>query len=215
MSSYETAVVKVKTELAKIAPDVGLTVQPPFYDDPDYIDALAEVTRPYLDEDYDTLLFSYHGIPERHVKKGDPSKSFCLASPDCCDKKHPFQGGCYRAQVFATSRALTEKLEIPKEKWKLAFQSRLGRDPWLKPYTDFELEKFPTMGIRNILVMCPAFISDCLETLEEIDMRGREDFEKAGGTKFTYIPCLNETDAWINVLVRMNQDFVDGKLRLD
>ncbi len=213
MSSYETGVVKVRTDLEKIAPDVDLWVQPPFYADDDYIDALVESAAPHLEEDFDVLLFSYHGIPERHLRKTDPSNAYCLEDPRCCEKANPAHATCYRAQCFATSRLFAERAGLPREKWHVSFQSRLGSDPWLKPYTDQELEAFPTRGFKKIMVMCPAFISDCLETLEEIAMEGHEIFEEAGGHEFTYIPCLNENEAWIDVLERMVRDYEDGRLR--
>lgn len=213
MSSYETGVVKVREELERIAPDVDLWVQPPFYQDEDYIAALAEQARPHLEKDFDVLLFSYHGIPERHLRKTDPSHAYCLEDARCCEKANPAHATCYRAQCYATSRAFAEHVGLAREKWHVSFQSRLGNDPWLKPYTDLELEAFPSRGFKKILVMCPAFISDCLETLEEIAMEGHEIFEEAGGHEFTYIPCLNESDPWIEVLERFVSDFEDGRLR--
>lgn len=204
MSSWETAFAKALEDVRTIAPSTRVVTQPPFYADDDYIDALVEVARPALEgEEWDALLFSYHGIPARHVRQTDPTKCWCLQTDYCCDVYSPAHATCYRAQCFATSRAFVAKAGIPADKWRVSFQSRLGREPWLEPYTDFELERFPSMGIKKLLVMCPAFVSDCLETLEEIDMRGREDFMRAGGHEFTYIPCLNEAPAWIDVLERM------------
>lgn len=213
MSSYETGVVKVREELQRIAPDVDLWVQPPFFDDDDYIDALVDSARDHLEDDFDLLLFSYHGIPERHLRKSDPSNAWCLADARCCEKASPIHATCYRAQCFATSRLFAERAGIPREKWHVSFQSRLGSDPWLKPYTDLELEAFPSRGVKRILVMCPAFVSDCLETLEEIAMEGREIFEEAGGHHFEYIPCLNERESWLDVLERFVTDFEAGRLR--
>lgn len=209
MSSYETAVAKVREEIDACPGEIELTVQPPFYDDPDYIDALVAVAKDHMPEDYDQLLFSYHGIPQRHITKGDPTGYHCFASADCCEKPSPAHATCYRAQVKATTRLFVEKAEIPFEKWTLSFQSRLTKEPWLKPYTDFELEEFPTKGLKKIAVICPAFISDCLETLEEIDMRGREDFIEAGGHEFHYIPCLNDDSRWIDVMAKWIED-VEG-----
>lgn len=212
MSSYETAVVLTQDILRDIAPDVTLSVQPPFYDDEDYIDALVAHSARFRSKDSDLLLFSYHGIPERHLRKSDPSHNYCLADAECCEKKHPAHATCYRAQVYATSRRFAEKVGLEREEWHLAFQSRLGRDPWLKPYTDQELEAFPSRGFKRVVVMCPAFISDCLETLEEIAMEGRESFLEAGGHEFTYVPCLNDDDLFIDVLERMVGDWQDGRL---
>ncbi len=212
MSSYETAAAKALDEVKKISPNCRVTIQPPFYADPDYIAALRDVVAPYLETEWDAVLFSYHGIPERHVRNSDPSKSWCLQRPDCCDSKHAVQGTCYRAQVFATTRALCALAGIAPDKWHLSFQSRLGRDPWLRPFTDDVLKELPSRGVKRLLVICPAFVSDCLETLEEIEMRGREDFMEAGGHEFTYIPCLNDSPAWIDVLQRMVDEWRDGSI---
>lgn len=211
MSSYETAVVKVKEVMAEVAPHMDLSIQPPFWDDDDYVDALIDVASPHLEEDYDMLLFSYHGVPERHIRKGDPSGCYCF-SKNCCDKVTPVQSMCYRAQCIGTSRLFARRLGIPDDKWMVSFQSRLGPDPWLKPATDDTLEHFPSKGVKRVVVMCPAFISDCLETLEEINMEGREEFMEAGGEEFRYVPCLNSEDVWIDVLERFYRDFEAGAL---
>ena len=202
MSSYETAVAKAFEEAKSVAPTMRLTIQNPFFEDPEYIEALWTVAKPYLDQKdtYDHILFSYHGIPERHVQKTDPSGCFCLKYDDCCARKHPAHSFCYRHQVHATTWAFARRAGLAEGDYTLSFQSRLGRDPWLKPYTDKELEKFPSKGVKRLLVMCPAFVSDCLETLEEIAIRGRQQFKDAGGVELTYVPCLNDHPRWIDVL---------------
>ncbi len=213
MSSYETAVVRVRETVRQEAPHVDLYVQPPFFADDDYIEALYKTAKPFLDKgNFDKLLFSYHGIPERHLRKSDPSKAYCLADPNCCEKADPVHATCYRAQCYATSRKFAERAGLSRDQWFLSFQSRLGSDPWLTPYTDQTLEEFPAEGVKRVAVMCPAFISDCLETLEEIAMEGKEEFIEAGGESFEYIPCLNESEAWIDVLVRFVTDFESGRL---
>jgi ferrochelatase len=115
----------------------------------------------------------------------------------------PAHDTCYRAQCFKTVAAFVKQAGVPKEKYSVSFQSRLGRDPWLKPYTDYELPRLASAGVRKMLVICPAFVSDCLETLEEIGMRGRDSFLGAGGTAFAQIPCMNEHPLWIDALERM------------
>ncbi|AWV89571.1 ferrochelatase [Bradymonas sediminis] len=210
MSSYETAVAKVKDEARDLGLDMSLTFQPPFFDDPDYIEAMVEVAKPYLEEDYDKILFSYHGIPERHLRKSDASGCHCLQSEDCCQKASPAHATCYRRQVHATTWAFTEKAGIPPEKWDLAFQSRLGRDPWLMPYTDKAIEDYPGEGVKKLVVISPAFVSDCLETIEELGMRGKEDFLAAGGEDYRLVPCLNEHPRWIDTLEKFVKTFVDG-----
>ncbi|MFB6263691.1 MAG: ferrochelatase [Bradymonadaceae bacterium] len=200
MSSYETAVAETQKVAEEMAPSFDLTFQPPFYDDPDYIDALVSVADPYLDRDFDRLLFSYHGVPRRHITKRDPTNCYCLEMEDCCRRRHPANGLCYRHQIVETTRLFADQASIPEEKWDIAFQSRLGPDEWLEPFTADMLEAYPSQGVENLLVMCPAFVSDCLETLEEIGLDGRETFLENGGAEFDLIPCLNESDEWIAVL---------------
>jgi ferrochelatase len=209
MSSYETAVVWVQDCVRKLAPRMKLTVQPPYYDSTDYITALGAVAADALKTPHDHLLFSFHGVPERQIRKSDPTRRHCLASPNCCEQaSNPALGVCYRAQCFATARLLSEWCGLPKDKWSVAFQSRLGRDPWLRPYTDQELERLAKAGVKKLLIICPAFVADCLETIEEIGMRGKETFLQAGGESYRMIPCLNEHPAWIAALENMVKKFV-------
>ncbi|HEX3627405.1 MAG TPA: ferrochelatase [Verrucomicrobiae bacterium] len=208
MSSYESAVVRVQEVAAAVAPEMKVTVQPPYFDAPDYIEALCASAEPYLQGGYDHLLFSFHGIPERHLRKSDPTGCHCLANTNCCEISSPAQATCYRAQCFKTVAAFVARANVPREKYSVSFQSRLGKDPWLKPYTDYELAEFPGRGIKKLLVMCPAFVADCLETIEEIGMRGRETFIGAGGKDLTLIPCLNEHPLWISALEKMARKFL-------
>jgi len=206
MSSFETAVVCAQESAARFAPDMRLKIASPIYEDPDYIASLAASAAEALAGGYDHLLFSFHGLPERHLRKADPTGCHCLAAPDCCEKPSPAHATCYRAQCLATVRAFVAAAGVPAEKYSVAFQSRLGRDPWLKPYTDFEFTRLAESGVKNLLVICPAFVSDCLETLEEIAMRGRETFLEAGGTAFALIPCLNEHPRWLDGLEKILRD---------
>jgi ferrochelatase len=207
MSSFETAVERVKELAAKIAPGMRIKVQPPFYKDPDFISALVASSEEHLKSGYDHLLFSYHGLPERQIKKSDPTGTHCLMAENCCEVASPAHATCYRAQCYQTTKAFAEKAGIPRGKYSVSFQSRLGKDPWLKPYTDFELERLAKEGVKKLLVICPAFVSDCLETIEEIGMRGRESFMQAGGKEFDQIPCVNEHPLWIDALVGMVNRF--------
>lgn len=200
MSSFETAVERVKSVLRKRASGMHLRVVPPYYNHPDFIKALAASAQPYLEHDYDHLLFSFHGLPERHLRKSDPTKKHCLATPDCCSKPSPAHATCYRAQCFQTAKAFVHETGVPDGKYSVSFQSRLGRDPWLQPYTDLEIERFPSKGIKKLLVMCPAFVADCLETLEEIGLRAQESFRQAGGAELTLVPCLNNHPRWLDAL---------------
>lgn len=210
MSSYETAVVRVEEVAKKLAPQMKITVQPPYYDHPDYIAALVASAKDYL-KDYDHLLFSYHGIPERHLHKSDPTGCHCLKVENCCEVASPAHATCYRAQCFATTREFVKLAGVPKEKYSVSFQSRLGKDPWLKPYTDYELARLPNEGKKRMLVICPAFVSDCLETIEEIGMRGCEEFMAGNGKEFTRIPCMNEHPAWVAALENMANKFLQAK----
>lgn len=212
MSSFETAVERVKEVVARFAPTTQISVQAPYYDRLDYITALVASASEFLAKGYDHLLFSFHGIPERHLRKSDPTGRYCLSAPDCCESPSSVHDTCYRAQCFKTVAAFVRQASVPKGKYSVAFQSRLGRDPWLKPYTDYELARFGGQGIRRLLVICPAFVSDCLETLEEIGIRGRETFQNAGGRDFALIPCLNEHPAWISALAGMVREFSERTL---
>ena len=207
MSSFETAAVRVQELAARWMPQIKIEIQPPYFDAPDYIEALVASAKNHLDAGYDHLLFSFHGIPERHLRKSDPTGRHCLKVENCCEAVSPAHATCYRAQCFKTVAAFVAKAGVPKEKYSVAFQSRLGKDPWLKPYSDMEIEKFPARGMKKLLVICPAFVSDCLETIEEIGIRGRETFLKAGGENLALIPCMNEHPRWLIALEKMIERF--------
>lgn len=199
-SSYETAVEYAKEIYNKKNYTFKLRIVPPFYKDERYIKALAESIKPYLQKEFDLLVFSYHGIPERHITKRDTPGTHDLKSSDhCCDDK-TIQAVCYRHQVITTTALAAKELGLSPEKYTLSFQSRLGRDPWLQPYTAQKLAEWPKQGYKKILVTCPAFVSDCLETLEEMGEEGKEIFLHAGGESFTLIPCLNTNQEWVKEL---------------
>jgi len=203
MSSYGTAVIRAQEIAARQAPGMRLKIAKPYYEEPAYIQALAASASEFLRKDYDHLLFSFHGLPERHLRKADPTHSHCLGSSDCCERPSLAHQTCYRAQCFSTVRAFTCAAGVPPEKVSIAFQSRLGRDPWLKPYADLEWKRLAESGVKKLLVICPAFVSDCLETLEEVAIRGRNTFLQSGGNEFTLIPCLNDHPQWICALESM------------
>ena len=208
MSSYETVVVKAEEIIAKNYPNVILDVLPPFYNKPDYIKAMSDNIANHLKGfDFDHVLFSYHGIPERHIKKSDPTKSHCKLDGSCCERNSVAHHTCYRHQCFETTKAIAKELGLDESNHSNSFQSRLLKDPWLKPYTDFELEKFPELGKKKLAVVTPAFVSDCLETLEEIAMEGKEEFLEAGGTDYKHIPCMNDNDDWVDVMVSWLNDW--------
>ncbi len=216
MSSYETAVEYAREIYKENKYSFKLTFIKPYYNEPNYINALAENMRPYLQQDYDHLLFSYHGVPGRHIRKSDPTGNHCLKMNDCCNVSSVAHSTCYRHQVFETTRLVTEKLNIPKNKFSISFQSRLGKG-WLQPFTDVRLEEMPKEGIKKLLIVCPAFVSDCLETLEEIAMRGKESFMSAGGESYEMIPCLNTNPLWVKTIADWVKEYAQGenKMRLD
>ena len=172
-----------------------LSVVPPFYNHPAFISAVAEVSRPHIQPD-DHVLFSYHGIPVHHLPctPCDPGTA--------CPAPSGARAACYRAHCYATTAALVEALDL-EDRWSIAFQSRLGRRPWIQPYTDVLLDEFPGKGIKNLAVLCPSFVADCLETLEEIGIRAEEQFTEAGGERLTLIPCLNSHDVWVEAVATL------------
>lgn len=183
-------------------------VVPAFHADPAFLDAWRAVAAPALAAARpDHVLMSFHGLPERQIKKSDPTGS-CLASPDCCD--HPQHGGCYRAQCYATARALAARLGIAD--YTVCFQSRLGRTPWIRPHTDVLLDELARSGTKRLAVMCPAFVADCLETLEEIGIRARDQFRAAGGDELVLVPSLNATPAWVDAVVGIAERHAARKL---
>jgi ferrochelatase len=199
MSSYETAVEYAKEVYKRKKYSFKLSFVDPFYKETEYVHALAENMRPFLEQPYDQILFSYHGIPQRHIRKSDVTGCHCLKIDNCCEVASPAHDYCYRHQVFTTTKMVTEMLDIPKDKYAISFQSRMGGG-WLTPFTDVRLKELPNEGIEKLLILCPAFVSDCLETLEEINMRGRETFMEAGGESYTMIPCLNTNPLWVKAV---------------
>lgn len=201
MSSFETVVVKTMEVQAENFPGLKITTLPAFYKNPDYIKVLSEsIAEGLKDFDYDHILFSYHGIPERHIRKSDPTKFHCKIDGSCCNTNSVAHHTCYRHQCFDTTKRVIAHLGLDESKVSNSFQSRLPNDPWLKPYTDFEFERFPKEGKKKLAVITAAFVSDCLETLEEIAMEGKEQFAEAGGEQYKHIACLNDSDAWVEVM---------------
>jgi protoporphyrin/coproporphyrin ferrochelatase len=202
MSSYETVVARVREVARELHPELDIVSLPPFYDHAEYIDALHESAKPFLYQSYDHVLFSYHGLPVRHLVKADSSRIHCTRVRDCCSNPSPAHATCYRAQTIQTTRAFVRRAGIPDGKWSLAYQSRLAGEPWLEPYTEQELVRLAESGVRRLLVLTPAFVADCLETLEEVAERGRRTFLDAGGVDFARVPCLNDHPAWVDFLER-------------
>lgn len=200
-STTGTAVAEVYRVLGTWWTMPSVQVVEPFYDHPAFLRAFAEVAAPTLTEFRpDHVLFSFHGLPERHLKKGDDTRSHCLASAGCCDTLTDVNRSCYRAQCFATARALARSMDLPEGAHSVSFQSRLGRTPWIRPYTDERLAELAQAGVKRLAVMCPAFTADCLETLEEIGLRARETFRAHGGEDLRLVPSLNSHPSWVSAV---------------
>jgi ferrochelatase len=181
-----------------------LSVIEDFYDDPGMIDAFAAQGRPVIDElRADHVLFSFHGLPERQVQKSDDTGRHCLIAEDCCARITTANRNCYRAQCFATARLLAERLGLASDGYTVCFQSRLGRVPWIQPYTDHVLDQLAAAGKKRLAVFCPAFVADCLETVEEIGIRAREQFRAAGGEDLALVPSLNSSPPWADAVVAL------------
>jgi ferrochelatase len=180
----------------------ALDFVPAFYDDPGFLDAFAAVARPKLaDFRPDHVLFSFHGLPVRQIVKTDRTEKVCFKTQTCCDRlDNPH---CYRAQSFATARWLAQRLELAAERYTICFQSRLGRTPWIEPYTDHVLDQLAKGGTKRLAVLCPAFVADCLETVEEIGIRARQQFKGGGGEELILVPSLNATAPWVDAVCAM------------
>ena len=201
MSSYETVVEKVKDEVKTNFPHLKIKTVEPFYNDKKYIDLLCKKIKSTISKiEYDHILFSYHGIPISHLKISDPTNSHCYKVKDCCNNYSDAHKFCYKHQVLETTELVIKKLKIDKNKYSNAFQSRLPNEAWLKPYTDDELVRLAKEGKKKLVIVTPAFVTDCLETLEEIAMEGKEEFLEAGGESYHYVPCLNDDDDWAKLI---------------
>ena len=201
MSSYETVVEKVKKEVRLKFPSIKLKIIDPFYNNKSYIKLLSNKIKETLKKvKYDHILFSYHGIPVSHLKISDTTNKHCYKVKNCCSVKSDAHKTCYKHQVLETTELVVKELKIDKSKYSNAFQSRLPNEAWLKPYTDSELVRLAKKGIKNLVIVTPAFVTDCLETLEEIAMEGKEEFLDSGGKNYYYVPCLNDDKDWSKLI---------------
>ena len=200
MATTVTTELETRNVAMNVSNDFELIFTKPFFDNEEYINAMVNSIRPYVEnKSYDKIIFSYHGIPKRQAKKTDETGEHCFSTSNCCEIENDGSKDCYRSHTRIASDLTAKKLGLEDDQWEIAYQSRIGPG-WLTPFTDKRLAKLPEEGKDNIAILCPSFISDCLETLEEIDIRGRETFLKAGGKKMTYIPCLNDSEDTINLL---------------
>jgi len=208
-----SAIQEVTTRAAQAINTPYLQVVPPFYDDPGFIRSFAAVTRPQLERVRpERVFFSFHGLPERQVRDADDRGHGCLESPGCCDAMVPGNLNCYRAQCYETARLLAAELNLNSEQVVVCFQSRLGRIPWIRPYTDEVVVEAARSGCRRGLILSPAFVADCLETLEELGLRAAESFRENGGDTLELVPSLNAEDLWVDAalaFVRQHTTWLD------
>ncbi|TRX76084.1 ferrochelatase [Pseudomonas mangiferae] len=199
-STTTTAIEKVRQVISEHRLDMRFSVLAPFYDQPEYLDALVASARPYLEQGFDHLLLSFHGLPERHIRKLVRDPAHDLRARDSRQVRDDVLALCYRSQCLRTAEAFAERAGLRPEQWSVSFQSRLGRDKWIEPYTETRLDELGRQGVGKLLVMCPAFVADCIETLEEIGQRGEEQFREAGGGELMLVPCLNTHPDWVAAL---------------
>lgn len=190
---------RVQEELANynVIPKVTLIDQ--FTTHPGLIHAFSERAKQYDLNDYDHVLFSFHGLPEKHIKKAD-RMGRCLKSSDCCAQWSDGNYACYSAQCYASARAIAESIGLSSERYTICFQSRLGKDPWLQPYTSATIHALAKNGKKRVLVFCPAFVCDCLETTYEIGIEYAAEFKQAGGERLDLVEGLNAHPAWISAV---------------
>lgn len=168
---------------------------------PGLIQAFCAVASKYQIEEYDHILLSFHGLPQRQLLKADRSQSRCMKSKECCSSLSEKNQDCYSAQCYATANAIVRRLNLPLDKYSVSFQSRLGEEPWLQPYTSDVIVRLAKEGNKRVLVFCPAFVCDCLETIYEIGQEYAIEFKHAGGESLDLVPGLNDHPQWINALV--------------
>ncbi|MFP6850901.1 MAG: ferrochelatase [Pseudomonas sp.] len=204
-STTTTVIEEAKRVVREHKLPIRFSILPPFYAQPEYVEALVDSAKPYLEQDFDHLLLSFHGLPERHLHKLDPT-GHCLKGADCCRTASPeVLANCYRAQCLRSAELFAQGMGLKPEQWSVSFQSRLGRAKWIEPYTEARLEELAAKGVKKLLVMCPAFVADCIETLEEIGDRGREQFVEAGGESLQLVPCLNDHPSWVAALTVLSE----------
>ncbi len=206
-SSTGSATARVREVVTARTPALPLAIAPTFYDAPGFVGAFAAAGRAALAGFRpDHVLLSFHGLPERHVRREDPTGRHCLASLHCCDAIVATNTSCYRAQSHATARALAAALELPAGSWSVSFQSRLGGDRWIQPFTDRVLPELAARGVKRLAVACPSFVADCLETLEEIGIRARAQWLGLGGAELLLLPCPNAEPEWVEALAGLVHD---------
>lgn len=201
-STYESTVERLK----EIFSDIRTLITRPYFEEPEFISAHTALLNTHLATDIDHLLLSFHGVPELHIRKADESERHCLQVDECCAVSHPCQATCYRFQCLRTAELISNGISVSTS---VAFQSRLGPARWLQPYTIDAVRRLAERGIKNLAVACPSFVSDNVETLYEIGYEVRDAFLDAGGKRMDVVPCLNESEAWVSLVVRWTLDEED------
>jgi ferrochelatase len=199
-STTTTALQEVRRVVREHGLSLSFAELAPFYAQPEYLDALVASAKPYLEQDFDHLLLSFHGLPERHIRKLVKDPAHSLTATSSAGVSAETLAVCYRSQCLRSAELFAERAGLPSGKWSVSFQSRLGRAKWIEPYTDARLDELGKAGVKKLLVMCPAFVADCIETLEEIGQRGQEQFREAGGKELVLVPCLNDHPQWVQAL---------------
>lgn len=211
MATTQTIEVFAQQLVKKQFPKMKLIKFPAFFHRSEYIEALAEVTRKYLENNpCDHLLFSYHGVPERHLRKTSPTPAHknIVENTSCCNPYSEEGKYCYRSHCFETTRLLAEKLELKENTYSQSFQSRLGNDKWITPFTADKIAQLAQQGVKKLAVITPAFVTDCVETLEEIEMAGGKTFRENGGEEFRMVPCLNDSNLWVHALSKWINEYL-------
>jgi protoporphyrin/coproporphyrin ferrochelatase len=200
-SSFETAVVETKRVAQQLGCADRLSFFSPFYHRPEFINACARrIAEDNEKHSPEHIVFSFHSLPERHLKRLDATGERCLVESTCCDQVSAVNHNCYRAQCMFTARAIAAQLGLKEDAYSVSFQSRLGRAKWLGPTTEDVLRDLARRGVKRVAVSCPSFVADCLETVEEMGIRGRETFLGAGGEELRLIPSLNADPFWVEAV---------------
>lgn len=202
-STTTTAIDEARRVMRERGLKLELKVLPPFFAEPEYRQALVDSVKPYLEQPYDHLLLSFHGLPESHIRKLVKDKSHDLTANSSRGVHEEVMAVCYRSQCLRTAEDFAAGAGLEDGRWSVSFQSRLGRNKWIEPYTEAQLDALGKQGVKRLLVMCPAFVADCIETLEEIGLRGSEQFREAGGEELVLIPCLNDQTLWAKALAKL------------
>ncbi|MES0488640.1 MAG: ferrochelatase [Leptospirales bacterium] len=198
MSTYESVVEEFKSVCQKFS-NLSVDIKEPYFENAQYLNAIIANAKPFVTKKFDHILFTYHSLPNRHLVKTDPTKNHCLQKENCCHIESEAFVYCYKAQTYRTTLKLAEKLKLKEGQYSISYQSAM-RGEWIGPSTESVLTQIPKKGVKSLVVIAPGFVTDNLETLEELQIRGKDYFLNAGGKKYTFVPCLNSTTPWVNAI---------------